>query len=176
MGGNIMYLKEFKQDLEKARTAEYLVFMLLKGADSAHNYKFEWVGDNRDFYDKGDIKAINVATGKEIFIEVKDDSRIADTGNILCEERVDYIWHSNIGNIYSAFDVYTIVSKKENKVYVLDGKILKEIYKKYGCYKYIEHPHQSSEVYLLPLYIMKKQGGLLATIDYDLNTRRAKIA
>ena len=161
-----MYLKNFKSDLEKARTAEYLVFRLLVGA-SAGRYNFEWVGDNREYYDKGDIKAIDKETGKEIFIEVKDDSRIAETRNILCEERVDYTFYSSIGNIHSAFDVYAIVSKKENKVYILNGEILKENYKKYGTYKYIEHPQQASEVYLLPLYLDEDTGYTMDEIvDY----------
>ena len=81
-------LSNFKRDLAAARDAEILVLQLLMGATD--DYDFFWVGDNREYFNKGDIKAIDKATGKESYIEVKDDSRIADTHNILCEEQIDY--------------------------------------------------------------------------------------
>lgn len=166
-------LSNFKRDLEAARDAEILVLQLLAGA--TQEYSFEYVGENPAYYHFGDIKAIHKDTQKEIFIEVKDDSRIADTDNILCEDRVDYSDYSAIGNIHSGYDVYVVVSKQERKIYVLDGKVLKANYK-LGQYKYIQHSEQATAAYLLPLVIMKRKGGLLATISYDLESRRASIA
>ena len=166
-------ISNFKRDLAAARDAEILVLQLLTGATDA--YTFEWVGDNRDYFHKGDIKAVNKSTGKEIYIEVKDDSRIADTDNILCEDAVDYDDYTVRGNIYNEFDVYVVVSKQERKIYVLDGRVLKANYK-LGQYKYIQHRQQATEAYLLPLVVMKRRGGLLATISYDLESRRASIA
>lgn len=166
-------LSNFKRDLEAARDAEILVLELLCGATK--DYDFVWVGDNPTYYHLGDILAIDKATGKQIYIEVKDDSRIADTDNILCEDAVDYDDYTARGNIHNDFDVYVVVSKQERKIYVLDGKVLKANYK-LGQYKYIQHRQQATEAYLLPLVVMKRRGGLLATISYDLESRRASIA
>lgn len=166
-------LSSFKSDLAAARDAELLTLQLLAGATD--KYSFEWVGDNPACYHKGDILAIDKATGKEIYIEVKDDSRIADTHNILCEEEVDYFDYTVKGNIYNDFDIYVVVSKQERKIYVIDGKVLKANYKQ-GYKKYIPHREQASDCYLLPLGTIKAVGGLHATISYDLESRRASIA
>ena len=166
-------LSNFKRDLAAARDAEVLVLQLLAGATDA--YTFEWVGDNRDYFHKGDIKAVNKSTGLESFIEVKDDSRIAYTHNILCEEEVDYFDYQVKGNIYNEFDAYIVVSKQERKIYILSGEVLKANYKR-GYKKYIPHLEQATEAYLLPLDVIKAEGGLLATISYDLESRRASIA
>ena len=166
-------ISTFKRDLDAARDAEILTLQLLAGATD--DYDFFWVGDTREYFSKGDIKAIDKATGKEIFIEVKDDSRIADTGNVLCEEEVDYFDYQVKGNIYNEFDVYVVVSKQERKIYVIDGKVLKANYKQ-GYKKYIPHREQASDCYLLPLGNLKAAGGLLAVIEYDLESRTARVA
>ena len=166
-------VSNFKRDLEAARDAELLVMQLLAGATD--KYSFEYVGDNREYFSKGDIKAIDKTTGKEIFIEVKDDSRIGDTGNVLCEEEVDYFDYTVKGNIYNDFDIYVVVSKKTREIFVILGEVLKAIYKQ-GTRRYIEHREQASDCYLLPLSKLKAAGGLLATISYDLESRRASIA
>lgn len=46
------------------------------------------------------------------FIEVKDDSRIADTGRVLCEERVCYKDgdYFQKGFMYSDYDIFCVVS------------------------------------------------------------------
>lgn len=74
-------------------------------------YTFEDVSNNREYFYKGDIKATS-STGKEIFIEVKDDSRIAESKNVLCEYEV-YYKESNYygkGNMKSNYDIYCVVS------------------------------------------------------------------
>lgn len=166
-------LSSFYSDLNAARDAEILVLELLVGATDA--YTFEWVGDKREYFHKGDIKAIDRNSGKEFFIEVKDDSRIADTRNILCEESVDYYDYEVKGNIYNDYDFYTVVSKQERAIYILDGKVLKANYKR-GIRKYIPHKQQATEAYLLPLSVMREAGGLVAVIEYDLESRRARVA
>lgn len=168
-------LSSFKRDLEAARDAEILTLQLLAGATD--KYSFEWVGDNPAYYNKGDIKAIDKESGKEIFIEVKDDSRIADTHNILCEEEVEFFDcdYCKKGNMYNAFNIYVVVSKQAREIYVIDGEALKANYKQ-GIKRYIPHREQASTVYLLPLSKIKAAGGLHATIHYDLESRRASIA
>lgn len=168
-------MSKFREDLEAAREAEYLVLELLRGATDA--FTFDYVGDNRAYFHKGDIVATDNATGDVFYLEVKDDSRIGDTHNILCEERVEYYNYdlSVRGNIYNAFDIYIVVSKQQREIYILDGKVLKTNYKK-GIKKYIQHKEQATDAYLLPLDVMREAGGLIATIGYDLESRRAWVA
>ena len=59
-------------------------------------------------------------------IEVKNDSCIASSGNILCEEE-NYIKADNRmikGNMYCDSDIFCIVSQQARKIYVLDFKRL----------------------------------------------------
>ena len=114
----------------------------------------------------GDIKAID-KSGKEIYIEVKNDSRIADTGNVVCEEEVYYKERDYIGkgNMFCDNDIFAVVSQSEHKIYVIDYKILQANYRK-GEYKEIVHSQQTSYCYLLPLTEIKKLGGLIAIVDY----------
>ena len=67
--------------------------------------------------------------------------------------------------MYSDYDIYTVVSEPERKIYVIDFKILKEIYKK-GEFKRINHYAQFTDAYLLSLGMIKKYGGLIDTIEY----------
>jgi hypothetical protein len=99
---------------------------------------------------------------------VKDDSRIADTQNILCEEEVYYKENGRFvkGNMYSDYDIYAVVSKKENTIYFFDFSKLKEIYKRFGTYKRINHPEQYSECYLLEMCRAKYFKALIAKIKY----------
>lgn len=158
-------LDNFYRDLEKGKKAEAIVLSAFSNATK--DYKFEDVSNQRSFFYKGDIKAV-AADGREIFIEVKNDSRIAETHNILCEEEVYYknADYYGSGNMESDSDIYVVVSQAEKKIYVIDFKILKSIYKK-GEYKEITHPQQITFCYLLPLSIVRKNGGLIATLDYE---------
>lgn len=154
----------FYNDLEKARKTEYFVYKLFKRLSK--DYKFECVGDNREYFHKGDIKA-TAADGREIFIEVKDDSVIHRTHNILCEEEV-YFKDTNYlapGNMHSDYEIYTIVSNEERKIYILDFKKLQSIYRK-GEYKEINHPGQITYCYLLDLCRAKQFGALITVLDY----------
>ena len=157
-------LKEFEKDREKAKTAEQIVLNTLKALDT--NNQYEDVADDRQYFYTGDIK-VTTPDGKEYFIEVKDDSRIADTQNILCEEE-NYIIDQGYyfkGNMYSNGDIYAIVSQQQKKIYILDYKRLKEIYKK-GQYKEIPHRDQITYCYLLELCRAKQWGALITTINY----------
>lgn len=95
-------------------------------------YKFEDVSDLVEYRHKGDIKATCLATGQEIFIDVKDDSVIGSSRNVLCEE--ENFWKETgiytDGFMYSDYDYLAIVSQPERKIYVIDFKILKGIYRR----------------------------------------------
>lgn len=156
----------FYNDLEKAHKAENLLQNLFSSLSSKYNFKN--VSEDRNYFYKGDILAID-NNGREIGIEVKDDSRIAETRNILCEEKV---WYNESGcfgkgNMQSEYDIYCIVSQPEQKIYVIDFKDLQRIYKKIGMYKEIEHPDQTTCCYLCPLKQIKDCGALIAIVDYS---------
>lgn len=155
-------LLNFKEDLEKAKEAEQIVANYLQ----ASGYEVQDVSRQPEYYYKGDLRVV-LASGEEIYIEVKDDSRIAETKNILCEEE-NYYKDGNYygkGNMCSKYDIYAVVSKTEQKIYWLNFSKLKEIYKR-GEYKIIDHPAQTTYCYLLPLYRAKQWGALIETTKY----------
>lgn len=157
-------VKGFYEDLAQAREAEQLVLDVF--SNLSKDYKFENVGAERKYFYKGDIKA-TAADGREIFIEVKDDSVIHRTKNILCEEEVYYKSNDYYGkgNMQSDYDIYVVVSKEERKMYVIDFEMLQNIYER-GEYKVIEHPAQITYCYLLPLGVAKRLGAVIQTIKY----------
>lgn len=157
-------LKDFNRDLAIGKRAEVIVYNLL----SSLGYHVEDVSNNCLFYYSGDLKVID--KDKEYFIEVKNDSRIVDTGNVLCEIEVYYknSGYYGKGNMDSDCDIYTVVSEVDSKVYFIDFSILKKIYK-YGEYKEIEHKQQTTYCYLLPIGVIKKMGGLIGVVDYSEN-------
>ena len=157
-------LKDFYHDLQAAKKAEKIVKDTFSAL--AIGFAFEDVSEAREYFYKGDIKATD-PLGRETFIEVKDDSRIAETKNILCEYEVYYKENDyySKGNMHSNYDVYCIVSQAERKIYVLDFKILKEIYKK-GQHRVIPHAQQDTYCYLLPISIAKRYGAMIAELEY----------
>ena len=157
-------LRQFREDLANAKHAEELVREVFTSL--TNKYSFLDVSEDKQYYYKGDIKAVSVSNNNdEVFIEVKCDSRIGETGNILCEEEVYYKDNDYYGkgNMKADYDVYCVVSESERKIYVLDFKKLKEIYKM-GEYRSIEHPAQITYCYLLPLGLAKK--AMIEVIDY----------
>lgn len=95
------------------------------------NYSWEDVSDIREYRYRGDIRATDKETGQQFYFEVKDDSRIAETANILCEEE-NYLKETDryiSGGMYADNDYYCVLSQKERKIYIFDFKILQQIYK-----------------------------------------------
>jgi len=159
-----MTVAQFKTDLEKAQEVELYICDALNNLPSI--YRFEWVGADAQCYHKGDIKATRY-DGKEIYLEIKCDSRIHETYNVLCEENVLYYetYTTTIGNMYSDYEIYCVYSPISHVLYFIDFKVMKDIYKRLGEWKILKHSQQESEVYLLSIGFIKKNGGLL----YKLN-------
>lgn len=155
-------VSNFSADLAAAKQAEQLV----KEAIAAAGYQVLDVSEDPQYYHTGDLKVMTPSG--ERFVEVKDDSRIADTKNILCEEEVFYKETNQFvkGNMYSNYDIYAVVSQSERKIYFFDFSIMKQIYKRFGTYKQIQHPEQYSNCYLLELCRAKQFGALIAKINY----------
>ena len=142
-------LSNFNRDLEEGKEAEQIALEVLT------NYSDYWTLEDvaavKECRYLGDIKA-TTPTGAVKYIEVKNDKRIAETQNILCEEE-NYIKDSNRfikGNMSCKGDYYAIVSQSERKIYILDYVKLREIYKK-GEFKVIPHAQQITYCYLLEL-------------------------
>ena len=102
-------LTNFYKDLEEAKIAEAIA---LEQLQAYYDYWIlEDVSNVKECRYLGDIKATDFS-GSTYYIEVKDDSRIADTKNILCEEE-NYINETNSfikGNMSCKGDIYAIVS------------------------------------------------------------------
>lgn len=154
----------FRNDLNAAKRAEELV--LEKFSELTKDYTFIDVSNIREYFNNGDILA-TAADGKEVFIEVKDDSRIAETNNLLCEEENFFysIGEFVKGNFYSDYNIYCVVSQPERKIYVMDFSILKKHYKS-GEFKEIHHKEQTSYCYLCPLPQVRSWGAMIAEIEY----------
>ena len=86
---------------------------------------------------------------------------------MLCEEEVFYSSTGNYveGNMYSNYETYCVVSQDKKKIYVIDFKVLKRIYQR-GNYKEIRHKDQTTYCFLVPLIMLKNEGGIIAEIDY----------
>ena len=158
-------MSQFQEDLIAARPAEILVLQVLSSL--TNKYNFVDIAAEPQYYDYGDILATG-EDGSEFFIDVKNDSRIWETKNILCEELV-YDKRSDrekIGFMYSNYNYICIVSQRESRIYVIDFDILKQIYKK-GEFRVFNHPTQYTEGYLLNIATVKKYKGLKAIINYE---------
>jgi len=104
-------LTEFKTDLAKAKTAEQIVLAALSNYSSY--WTLEDISEDRSCYYLGDIKATYAGTGVVQYIEVKDDSRIHETKNILCEEE-NYLKDDGRyikGNMHCESDIFCVVSE-----------------------------------------------------------------
>ena len=157
-------VSNFWEDLALAKGAEDIVRE--KFSSLTDKYTFVDVSSQKEYFHKGDIKAI-AADGREIFIEVKSDSRIAQTQNVLCEEEVFYFATGELikGNFYSDYEIYTVVSKDERKIYVMDFSILKEHYKS-GTFKAIKHWEQTTYCYLCSLAQVRSWGAMIAELEF----------
>lgn len=157
-------VSNFWDDLRIARKAEDIVRDTFAALTNA--YTFIDVGSQKEYFHKGDIKAV-AADGREIMIEVKNDGRIADTHNLLCEESNYYYATGETikGNFYSDYQIYCVVSQAERKIYVMDFSKLKAHYKS-GRYKEVYHLEQISSFYLCPLEEVRQWGAMIAEIDY----------
>ena len=157
-------LANFKADLAKGHKAEQIVKDVFTSLTD--KYEFTDVSNIPQFYNKGDILA-TAADGRQIMIEVKNDEVIYKTGNVLCEEEVYYkdADYFKDGYMYSDYEIYCVVSEPESKIYIIDFKILKSIYRK-GENKIINHYAQYSDVYLVPIGFIKQNGGLIDVVEY----------
>lgn len=152
------------KDCERGRRAEQLVLDLL--STKTDEYNFYDVANDPECRIYGDILAL----GEEdaYYIEVKNDSKIGTTRNVLCEEEVfnKYTDRYELGNMACDGDIYCVVAEDTREIFFIDFKVMKEIYKRYGEYNIFDHYNQTTFCYLLPLTRIKQHGGLIKTLSY----------
>ena len=168
---------KFYEDLKKAKVGEEIVLDVLKNA--TNEWIFTNVSEDEEYYYKGDIEAWNIDVGC-LYIDVKMDSRIAQTGNVLCEKKVysykDKKYHK--GNLDSDYDDLAIISVEAKKIWIIDFNVLKKHYKEGRAYSkdhYDNNGNLSQKTIgtLCSLKQIKKWGGLLYEIEYDDNHKIA---
>ena len=124
---------------------------MLRYLESA-GYQVEDVSDKAQDYHKGDL-LLTLPTGEQRYVEVKNDTVIGTTHNILCEEEVYYKERSYLapGFMYNDYDIYAVVSEDTKQIFFFDFAKLKEIYKRFGRYKRFNYPSQYSDCFLLEM-------------------------
>lgn len=154
----------FYSDLSKARVAEKLICATF--SDMTKDYTFTWVGDQHDYFCRGDVIA-TAKDGREIGIEVKMDGCIGQTRNVLCEYSVYYYETGEYGkgDMKKDCDIFTVVSYPTREIFVIDFKILKKIYTT-GRRRRFQHDDQDTYCYLLPLSKVEASGALIATLSF----------
>ena len=158
-----MLKEQFNKDLQQGKEGEQIVKQYLQKVGC----QVKDVSEQPQYYHIGDF-FITSPSGQKRYVEVKNDTVIAKTENILCEEEVyfkenDY---AKPGFMYSNYDIYAVVSQEEEKIYFFNFAKLKEIYKRFGTWKKIDHKDQYSNCYLLELCRAKQFGALMAIVNY----------
>ena len=100
---------EFLNDAAAAKHAEELVAAIMSSLVSSWN--FEVIDGEDENQHKGDIRVTDPITGFSLFLEVKNDSRIAETDNVLCEYlKFFYDKGYKPGNMTYDYEYYCVLS------------------------------------------------------------------
>lgn len=164
--------KDFLSDLKKAQVGENIVCNVLSQLLGEDDYTISNVALDKQLYDKGDI-SVTDSWGDTVYIDVKDDSCICDTGNILAEHRV---WFKGKGWLdgfmqKAQYNYVAYLSRADQKIYMLDFSLWKKYYKKvFKRHLYIDHNgEQTTDGYLMSLNKARELGIVIAEIIYDQN-------
>ena len=156
----------FFKDLAKAKVGEGIVLEVLKNCTG--EYEFLDVSDDKTYWHKGDIDAYDAQKDKHYYLDVKMDSKIGKTHNILCEEEIYYEDDGvyKPGNMACDYDYLAIISVKAKCIYIIDFALLKQHYKE--GYDYMkDHGEQTTYGTLFPLSKARDYGMLEAIINYE---------
>ena len=150
-----------KHNAEVAYTSEKLVRELLSQI---------YVGV--DFYDKhDDVKSWHkgdILSSEGKWFDAKDDGVIFYTGNLFAEELKDWR-NGEISDGWMHSSKYSYVcdlDQQGKKLYIIDFKRLKEIYKKNNKYKKSRLSDCDSWGYIVPLWKLRESGALVAEVAY----------
>lgn len=159
---NRNYTYDLKTNAEIARLAEEITIQLLH--QIYPNNKFYSVHDDPEFYHKGDIITQNGKT-----LDAKDDGRIHDTNNVFCEECKRFYnspdkladgWMRN-----GEYDFLCVVDRYDKKLYILNFKKLKRIYKQFRDVQ-TDMGDCISYGFIVPLRVCRKNGILMKEVKY----------
>lgn len=167
MLGVLIMVSNFYSDLREAKKGEAIVLNVLK--HTTEDYIFSDVSEDKEFYYKGDIKALDSSWGlEEFYLDVKMDSRIAETCNILCEAKVYYKESGTYGkgNMQSDYDYLAIISVSAKRIFIIDFPKLKKHYKEGRSYVK-DHGEQITYGTLFPMSKAWKYNMVEAVIDYE---------
>lgn len=160
-------VSNFYKDLRKAKIGEKIAMAILKDVYGNH-YTFEDVSEDKQCWHLGDIRATRHIDNAVKYIDVKMDSRIAQTRNILCEEAVYYVHNDETkpGCITYPYDAIAIVSVQAKRIWIIDYHMLQEHYKEGKKYTR-QFEEQTTSGYLFPLTKAQSYGMIKAVIDYE---------
>ena len=154
-------LSNFENDRLAAKEAEQIVLNFL--SVGFPQYQFKDVSESRECFHRGDIVAY--LDNMQLFIEVKDDSCIATTHNVLVEDAVYYHSSGNVQKYQSSADIYVVVSKEERKIYFFNHGKLKKL-AKFAPARTIAHEEQTTYCNLVSLDSTRRTGALLGIAEY----------
>ena len=145
----------FSKDLIQGKRGEDIVKNVLFSLTTG--YKIEDISDEPKYYYTGDLR-ITTPEGKAYYLEIKNDTRIHETKNVLLEEEVYFNETDEFrkGNMYCNSDIYVVVSETDRKIYFFDFNKLKKNYKK-GVFECIKHAKQTTYAYLCNIATIEKK-------------------
>lgn len=138
-----------------------------------YNFDVECVSDEEhleEYAHKGDLKLVNrYLPIIDFCVDVKNDKVMCRTGSIWCEaysKRRDKITR---GWMYSDYDYIAFHSEKEQKIYIVDFKMLKIVYRKIGQEKWTARDAgKQTKGYLCRISDLKAFRVIRIEIDYEL--------
>lgn len=162
-------VKNFYTDLANAKKGEDIVRQVLQGCQD--RYEIIDVSDDKDYWHKGDIEIRDTEECFSYYLDVKDDSRVAQTQNLLAEHRVWYAkggWAEGFMQ-NSDYDYIGYLSQQDKMIYILDFKLWQKYYLT-KSHRHLQIPHggaQTTDGYLMSLDTARKLGIVIAEISYD---------
>lgn len=162
-------VKNFYSDLAKAKLGENIVRQVLQGCQD--EYEIYDVSEDKEYWHKGDIEIYDVEEHISYYLDVKDDSRIHQTGNLLAEHRV---WYAKGGWCEgfmqnSDYDYIGYLSQPDKMIYILDFRMWQKYYLT-KSQRHLQIPHggaQTTDGYLMSLDTARKLGIVIAEIKYE---------
>lgn len=169
--------QNFENAMQSAKKAEKLVMNLLQDYldyKKLDNQIFlKYVGDDKEYYKKGDIQITNTIEDTIKYGDVKHDRVIHKTSNVYCEEktyriRQDFYEKGFMQN--GDYDYMYVLCSEKCELYIVDFKKLKEVYKKdytkeiYALNNYKENSLMYG--YCVPIKTLEEKE-ILTTIKYD---------
>lgn len=147
-------MNNFDRQNAKGKIGETAVAAYL----ASRKHKVEDVSNNPCFWGKDIDFLLTSTTGDKCSVEVKCDTRMSATGNLLFEIGNEKDWGYRDGWIkYCEADYICFYDAVEGNGYILDWKKTKPVVKELSEYKYFHGTDGDyCEVYLMPIWKAKK--------------------